>query len=77
MTAGFHYRCNYFTGSGAILRSNVSMPVHVGGSASLRRCHRITRPPDNASGRTAGPRILRPPDSQSLEPLAVPLDIVS
>ena len=28
-------------------------------------CHRITRPPDNASGRTAGPRILRPLDSQS------------
>ena len=30
-----------------------------------RRCHRSTRPPTYASGRTRGPRILGPPDNQS------------
>ena len=29
------------------------------------RCHSSTRPPDYSSGRTHGPRILRPPDIQS------------
>ena len=35
------------------------------GAALVCRCHRSTRPPTYASGRTRGPRILGPPDNQS------------